>query len=126
MLAALTDATPSDCCGRGTGLDDAGVAGKVDVVSRAIARHGDAVKCAAAPERARRILAALGGLEIGAMVGAYLEASERGCVAVVDGFISSVAALCAAAIEPSCRDAMVLATVSGERGGVRVADALGR
>ena len=126
MLAALTDASPSDCCGRGTGLDDAGVAGKIEIVTRALERHADAMSCAVAPERARRVLAALGGLEIAAMVGAYLEASERGCVAVVDGFISSIAALCAASIEPSCRDAMVLATVSGERGGVRVAAALGR
>eukprot|EP01047_Picozoa_sp_COSAG01_P023800 COSAG01_NODE_1449_length_10271_cov_6.347976_6_plen_110_part_00 len=43
----------------------------------------------------------------------------------VDGFISSVAALCAAHMEPPCRDAMVLATASAEAGGALVSSTLG-
>ena len=120
MLAALTGADAAECCGRGTGLDDAGVAHKVGIVRRALDVHAEAVASA----DASRILSALGGLEIAAMVGAYHEAHARGLVAVVDGFISSVAALCAVRMKPEAREAMVLATASAERGGAIASAAL--
>jgi nicotinate-nucleotide--dimethylbenzimidazole phosphoribosyltransferase len=72
----------------------------------------------------RAILAALGGLELAAMAGAFLEAPAHGCVVLVDGFISSVAALAAVSIDPSCRPAMLFATASAERGATVVAQAL--
>ena len=64
------------------------------------------------------------------MVGAYLKAFECGVVAVVDGFISAVAALCATKILPQCRSNLVFATALEEEpkapsGGRILADALG-
>ena len=49
----------------------------------------------------------VGGLEIAAMAGAYMEAARLGVVSLVDGYISAVAALCAARIDPACRRGML-------------------
>lgn len=94
---------------------------QVASVSEGLALHAEAVSSG----EPLRILAALGGLELAAMTGALLEASSRGLVALVDGFISSVAALCAVKLEPNCRDALLLTTTSAERGAAIVASALG-
>jgi nicotinate-nucleotide--dimethylbenzimidazole phosphoribosyltransferase len=122
LLAALTGKSASECCGRGTGLDDAGLAHKISTVEQALAVHKHAVAAApgsnASPEelqvQAREALRCLGGLEIAAMAGAYMEASQRKMVAVVDGSISAVAALCACRMYPSCRRAMLFATALAE------------
>ena len=107
VLAALVGADAAECCGRGTGLDEAGLAHKVDVVRAATSFHADAIAAAGGDaERAREALRRLGGLEMVAMCGAYMEAARRGVVALVDGFISASAALAAARIEPACRSTM--------------------
>uniref|UniRef100_A0A7S0JEJ3 Nicotinate-nucleotide--dimethylbenzimidazole phosphoribosyltransferase n=1 Tax=Calcidiscus leptoporus TaxID=127549 RepID=A0A7S0JEJ3_9EUKA len=110
LLCALSGASPSECVGRGTGVDDVGLELKREVVRMALSRH------AAVEKEPRALLAALGGLEIAAMVGAYLEAPKHGCVVLVDGFIASVAALAAVQMEPTCRRHMLFATRSAERG----------
>ena len=112
-------------CGRGTGLDAAGVARKVDIVSRALKRHADVVRdahrasrdgAADAGSAARRVLAALGGAEVAAMAGAAIRAYERGIAVMVGGFIATAAALAAASIEPKCTQSMFLTSLSAERG----------
>lgn len=90
LLAALTGAAADVCVGRGTGVDDAGLARKVAVVTRAIDRHSQSI--AASP---REALACVGGLEIAAIAGAALAASELGLAVIADGFISTVAVLAA-------------------------------
>ena len=119
LLAALVDgADPADCCGRGTGLDDLGLAHKVEVVRQMISAHSYWLKaCSGDAEKAKVALERLGGLEIAAMVGAYLEASERRLVALVDGFISGVAALIATRIEPGVRSCLLFATALEEEPG---------
>ncbi|KOO21147.1 nicotinate-nucleotide--dimethylbenzimidazole phosphoribosyltransferase [Chrysochromulina tobinii] len=98
LLAALTGVAPCECCGRGTGLDDAGLRHKEAVVSVCCANHQSALEFAPTPSaRAKEALRRLGGFELAAMAGAYIEAERAGVVAVVDGFISAVAALCAMA-----------------------------
>ncbi|KAH8073285.1 phosphoribosyltransferase [Aureococcus anophagefferens] len=87
LLAALTGEDAAVCCGRGTGLDDQGLAHKVDTAAT-LAFHGAGL----APREALR---RLGGFEIAAMVGAYAAARAAGVVTLVDGSISAVAALCA-------------------------------
>ena len=126
LLAALTGSDASECCGRGTGLDDAGLKHKVAVVEAACEHHAAAIAAAgveadaasaseaATAACAKAALSHLGSLEIAAMVGAYTEAARRGMIAIVDGFISAVAALCAVRIEPPCRQAMVFATALAE------------
>jgi len=137
MLAALTGADANECCGRGTGLNDDGLAHKVQAVRAALATHehatahaSDLEDSAARQRAAREVLRCVGGLELAAMTGAYLEAHKLRLVAVVDGFISAVAALCAARMEPASREVMLFATALAEeplagRGGEVLEGALG-
>ena len=63
---------------------------------------------------ASRTLAELGGLEIAAIAGFYLEAARLGVPVMLDGYISTAAALAAAAIEPGVVDLDArLASVGG-------------
>jgi nicotinate-nucleotide--dimethylbenzimidazole phosphoribosyltransferase len=110
LCAALLPAEPERVCGRGTGLDDAGVARKVDVVRRALAAN-----------RPRRddplgVLAALGGFEIAFLAGLALGAEATRLVVLLDGFISGAAALVAVRLEPTARDSMIAAHLSPEPG----------
>lgn len=110
LLAAYTGAAPATVVGRGTGVDDAGVARKAAVVAAALARHQ------AALGDARATLASLGGLEIAAIVGAAVAAAEQGVAVVVDGFIATVAALAAVRLAPGTARALFFAHRSAERG----------
>jgi nicotinate-nucleotide--dimethylbenzimidazole phosphoribosyltransferase len=83
--------------GPGTGLDAQGVNHKAQVIEQALQLH------AAQSGDALGSLRALGGFEVAALVGAYLACAQEGVVALVDGFICSVAALVAVRINPSCR-----------------------
>ncbi len=109
LAAALLPREPEDVCGRGTGLDAEGVARKVDVVRRALAANP-------ARDDARDVLAALGGRELAFLVGLVLGAAESNKVVLLDGFISSTAALVAARIEPAAVESMVAAHRSPEPG----------
>jgi nicotinate-nucleotide--dimethylbenzimidazole phosphoribosyltransferase len=110
---------PVAACGRGAGLDDAGVARKAAVVARALARNSPT---AADPVGA---LAAVGGFEIATMAGFYIGAAESRLPVMVDGFITSAAALAALAIAPSTRDALFFAHCSAESAHRRVLDHIG-
>lgn len=124
MLAALTHADPADVVGRGTGVDDAGLARKQAVVAEALARHAPSWAGYAEPERARRILACVGGLEIAALVGAMIAAAQAGVPVLVDGFITTVAALAACRINPGVGDWLLFAHRSAEAGHARALAAL--
>ena len=71
------------------------------------------------------VLAAVGGLDLAAMTGAFLGCAREGVAAVVDGFISVVAALCAARLCPAAKDMMFLSHASYEVGYRLAADELG-
>jgi nicotinate-nucleotide--dimethylbenzimidazole phosphoribosyltransferase len=94
LAAWLTGRAPAELCGRGTGLDDAGLRRKRDVVSRALARHGAEID---GPVEALR---RLGGGEIAVLCGLVLGAAERGLGYVCDGLIATAAAAVAARCEP--------------------------
>lgn len=117
LLAALLDTDASATAGRGTGVDEAGLARKCDAIDRALARHRTGCKTPTAPWTA---LAALGGLEIAALVGAMLRAGEIGLAVLVDGFIATVAALtavrCAQARDLDITRALFFAHLSTEAG----------
>ena len=104
--------------GRGTGLDDPGLARKRRVLAAAAARTPARLD----PERA---LAEYGGFEIAAMAGAMLGAATAGRIVLVDGFIATAAAAAALALEPAARRAMVFAHVSAEAGHRPLLDHLG-
>jgi nicotinate-nucleotide--dimethylbenzimidazole phosphoribosyltransferase len=111
LICALTGATPEAVVGRGTGVDDAGLQRKRDVVSGALERIARAgVKEPAA------VLAELGGLEIAAIAGFYLGAVRQGVPVLLDGYISTAAALAAVAMEPRAVDWMLASHRSAELG----------
>ncbi|MBU9577956.1 nicotinate-nucleotide--dimethylbenzimidazole phosphoribosyltransferase [Ralstonia mannitolilytica] len=109
LMARLCDLPVAQCVGRGTGLDDAGLARKRAVLEAAMARHAQ-VK---AP---LDVLACFGGFEVAAMVGAVLEAAQRRMVILVDGFIATAAVLVAARMAPGVLRYCVFGHVSDERG----------
>jgi nicotinate-nucleotide--dimethylbenzimidazole phosphoribosyltransferase len=110
--------------GRGTGLDDAGLARKKQLLSQAAARFAAIPPGGHSPEPLR-VLAELGGFEIAMMVGAILAAAEARMVIVIDGFIVTSALLVAARLHPAVLDYCVFAHCSGEPGHALQLDALG-
>jgi nicotinate-nucleotide--dimethylbenzimidazole phosphoribosyltransferase len=110
VVAAATGCAPAEAAGLGTGMDAAGQQRKIDVIERALALHQPD------PGDGLALLAAVGGFEIGAMAGAMLAAAAARVPAVVDGFISTAAALVAARICPAVRDYLIAAHTSAERG----------
>ena len=107
----LTGAPLVECVGRGTGLDDAGLAHKRALMQQAIDR-------AQLPPGAdvMTILTEFGGFEIVMMVGAYLAAAEAGITLLGDGVIATSALLAAARIEPRVLDYVVFCHKSAEAG----------
>ena len=107
----LTGTPLADCVGRGTGLDNAGLARKQALLAQAAGR------AALAPDApALRVLAEFGGFEIAMMSGAMLAAAERGMLLLIDGFIVTSALLAAAAIAPAIGDYCVFCHRSAEPG----------
>jgi nicotinate-nucleotide--dimethylbenzimidazole phosphoribosyltransferase len=114
LTAALLGFDAEVVCGRGTGIDDAGLARKVDVVRRAVALHAGADP-----------LTALGGFEIAFLAGVAIGCARRDTVVLLDGFITSAAALAAARIEPKVRDVLIASHRSPEPGHTYILDELG-
>ena len=113
LMSRLCALPVDECVGRGTGLDDRGLAHKRDVLGRALALHaqnGDALDT----------LATFGGFEIAMMTGAYLAAAEARMTILVDGFIATSALLVAAKIAPDVLDYCVFAHASNEAGHARL------
>lgn len=104
--------------GPGTGVDAAGIARKIDVVSRALALHRDAATPFA-------MLARLGGREIAAIAGAVVQARRLGIPVVLDGFISCAAIAPLVAFAPGITDHCLAGHVSAEPGHQRLLDRLG-
>ncbi len=120
LICAFTEATVDAVVGRGTGVDDAGLGRKRDVVRMALARVARDVSRAP-----RRILAEVGGLEIAAIAGFYIESARRGVPILLDGYISTAAALAAVAIEPGVLEWMLASHRSAEGGHGIALQALG-
>ena len=118
LACALLRAEPEALAGPGTGLDAAGVAHKCAVLRRALALHAGGL------DTPLDILQRLGGFEIAALTGAYLQAANLRLPLLVDGFISSVAALAAARLQPACRDWLIFGHRSAEPGHRLVLQAL--
>jgi nicotinate-nucleotide--dimethylbenzimidazole phosphoribosyltransferase len=119
LYAALLGLPVESITGRGTGLDDAGVARKAAVIARGLEANR------AALTTPLETLAALGGFEIAGICGLILGAASVGLPVVVDGFISSSAAV--AAIKLSCKagDYLFFSHISNEQGHRTVMKSLG-
>jgi len=118
IACALLQESPQLLAGPGTGLDSKGVEHKAAVIQRALELHR------ANLAQPLDVLRHVGGFEIAALAGAYLAAAQNGIPALVDGFISTVAALTAVRIQPGVRDWLLFAHTSAEPGHQRVLDAL--
>ena len=110
LLAASLDLRGADVAGRGTGIDDKKLAGKVAVIDQALDRIGNRAR------DPRQRLAALGSADIAAAVGFISGAVRRGVPVVVDGLIASVEALLADELYPGSRAWMVAGHRSTEPG----------
>lgn len=110
LLHKLAAVPLAQATGRGTGVDDAGLQHKRAVLERAAARTGAG---ALTPLRA---LAEYGGFEIAMMTGAMLAAAQARALILVDGFITSSAALVACTVAPAARECMVFSHCSAEAG----------
>lgn len=118
VAAALLGKTGAETAGRGTGVDDAGVARKAKAVDEALAR------ARVLPADAVGALAELGGFEIGALAGMMLGGAARRVPTVVDGFIATAAALVAVRLVPPVRDYLLFGHRSAERGHRAMLEAL--
>src|SRR5512145_743525 len=125
IACALLSAAPESLAGPGTGLDSAGVTHKAQVIAKALELHGLLPSRAGiAGEGTVEVLRSVGGFEIAGLAGAYVAAAQNGLPVLVDGFISSVAALVAVRINPAVRAWLLFAHTSAEPGHQRVLDAL--
>ena len=110
LIALLLKLDAKAVTGRGTGVDNNGLAHKTRVVQQAIDRHHE--QNLSAEEILRRV----GGFEIAAISGAILEAARHDLAVLVDGFISSAAALVAVQMQPECRRNLFFSHCSQEAG----------
>ncbi len=110
VLAAFTGFPLRPITGRGTGLDDAGLARKVEVLARALAVNRPD------PRDGLDVLAKVGGFEIGGLAGVILAAAAARVPVVIDGFISGAAAMVAKALAPGAVNFMLASHLSEEPG----------
>jgi nicotinate-nucleotide--dimethylbenzimidazole phosphoribosyltransferase len=119
LICAFTGADPAEATGRGTGVDAATYARKIDVVCRGLALHqpdpGDPVG----------VLASFGGLEHAAIAGFILGAAALRTPVILDGVIAGAAALAACALAPAAAGACFAGHRSVEPGHALVLSHLG-
>lgn len=120
LAAALFGGDAGGWVGRGTGVDDAGLARKADAVARGLALHravlGDPLE----------VLRCLGGRELAAMAGAIARARVERVPVVLDGFICTASAAVLEKAVPGALDHCVAGHVSAEGGHGRLLAALGK
>jgi nicotinate-nucleotide--dimethylbenzimidazole phosphoribosyltransferase len=117
---ALFGGSASDWTGRGTGVDDAGLALKTAVVAQGLAANPSALG------NGMEALRCLGGRELAGMAGAIARARVEGIPVILDGFICTSAAACLAVSVPGALDHSVAGHVSAEAGHGRVLSQLGK
>ncbi|MBI9033682.1 MAG: nicotinate-nucleotide--dimethylbenzimidazole phosphoribosyltransferase [Bacteroidales bacterium] len=118
LLSIFADLPIDKCTGPGAGLDDKGVANKVDVLKRSIEKHG-------VSEDPIEILATYGGLEIAMIAGGMIAAAEKQMIVLVDGFIATSALIAAHAINPNVTDYCIFSHHSKEWAHTKMLEHLG-
>ncbi len=110
IAAVITGLPVAQVTGRGTGVDDAGLAAKIAIIEKAIHINK--------PDKndPLDVLAKVGGFEIGGLAGLVLGAASRGVAVVIDGFISTAAALIAYQLAPDIQPYLIAAHKSVEVG----------
>ena len=110
IAAVMTGLPVPEVVGRGTGIDDSGLERKIRVIERSLAVNQPKA------DDAMGILRKVGGLEIAGLAGVMIAAAGRRIPVIVDGFISTAAALIAVGLAPRLRDYLISAHQSVEIG----------
>jgi nicotinate-nucleotide--dimethylbenzimidazole phosphoribosyltransferase len=119
IYAALYGGDPARFVGRGTGVDDAGHARKVDAVTRALATHAGHLS------DPLEVLRRLGGREIAAIAGAILAARVERVPVVIDGYVVTAAAAVLHAIDATALDHCMAGHLSAEGAHSEVLERIG-
>jgi len=119
IISVISKMDPFDITGRGAGLGEGGIEHKVNIIRKAIEvnqpNRDDGID----------ILSKVGGLEIGGMAGVMIAGAANQIPVVVDGYISTAAALIAVTIEPKVKDYLIAAHSSAEQGATKASELLG-
>jgi len=110
ILAAIGGFTAEEVAGRGTLINDRVMKLKIGAIKRALEINRPD------PQDGLDVLSKVGGLEIAALAGVILGAAARRVPVLIDGFITSAAALIAFKLQPKARDYMIASHLSGEQG----------
>lgn len=110
IACALMGTTAAEMAGRGTGLDDIGLAHKVEVIQQSLEKYRSELNSPL------QVLQILGGFEIAAMSASYIACAQCALPVVVDGFIATAAAMLAIAINPQVKNWLFFAHASAEPG----------
>ncbi len=120
VACALLNRPVAEMTGRGAGLSDQGLERKLWAIETALERSRPN------PMDPLDVLAKVGGFDIAGMCGIYLGGALHRVPILMDGFISTVAALCALRLCPESAKAMFASHVSAEPAGHLILDALGK
>ncbi|REK76621.1 nicotinate-nucleotide--dimethylbenzimidazole phosphoribosyltransferase [Paenibacillus paeoniae] len=119
ITSVLANLSPELTVGRGTGINDSVLVHKTEVVKRAIELNqpnpGDPID----------VLAKVGGAEIAGLVGVIIGAAANRCPVVIDGYISTTAALVASRLAPRTVSYMLASHLSHEQGHSKLMEAIG-
>ncbi len=118
LACLLLNEQPILLTGFGTGLDHKGIIHKINVIAQALSLHSPQISSPL--DALRRV----GGFEIAALTGAYIHGAQSGVPILIDGFISTVAALTAEHIAPGCKNWFIFSHRSSEPGHSMILKAL--
>ena len=119
VLNALFGGSAADWIGRGTGVDDEGLARKRDAVEKAVNRlNGE--------KDPLEVLRKVGGREIAAMAGLIIAARLQRVPVVVDGFVATAAAAVVYAMNPDGLEHCLFAHVSAEQAHAKALSHMGK
>lgn len=110
IVASITGEPVTRVTGRGTGIDEAALAHKVQVIERALEVNRPD------PQDGLEVLFKVGGFEIGGIAGVILGAASHRLPVVIDGFISGASALIAYLLQPRVKDYLIASHCSAEQG----------
>ncbi len=119
IMAALGAAPVEICVGRGTGVNDEGLARKREIVARALQVNQPN------PQDGLDVLMKLGGFEIAGLVGVIFGGAAKRVPVVIDGFITTAAAMIAVTMQPRLRDFIIASHRSQEQGHQKMLEWLG-
>lgn len=121
VFYALTDLSIEECVGLGAGIDDTQFTKKKKVIEESVERYD----LKSGKRDIIDILAKVGSLDIVGLTGVFLAGAKNKVPVVLDGFISSVAALCAVTLNENVRDYIFASHLSKEVASRKILDLLG-